>query len=120
MQTLLDWHIYRLRVHYNSTMPSHIMWQGTNKLLYKELHFTIGDFRGFIHGLVEIIWELLDQLLLYTTNQPPPVIPWGRLYNNPIEGKAGWSFVCDSWMTWPVDGQWWLINHVWAEPMLQA
>lgn len=76
-------------MHYNSTTPSHITWQGTDELLYKELRFTIGNFHSFIHGLVKTTQELLDQLLLYTANQPPPTIPWGRLYNNPVEGKAG-------------------------------
>lgn len=75
MQTLLDWRTYGLRVHYNSTTPSHITWQGTDELLYKELRFTMGDFRGFIHGLVETTRELLDQLLLCATDQPPPAIP---------------------------------------------
>ncbi|KAH2165416.1 hypothetical protein KXV74_005446 [Aspergillus fumigatus] len=87
MQTLLDWRMYGLRVHYNSTTPGYITWQGTDELLYKELRFTMGDFRGFIHGLVETTRELLDQLLR---------------------------------MMWPVDGQRWLIDCVWAEPMLQA
>lgn len=64
MQTLLDWRMYGLRVHYNSTTPGYITWQGTDELLYKELRFTMGDFRGFIHGLVETTRELLDQLLL--------------------------------------------------------
>lgn len=120
MQTLLDWRTYGLRVHYNSTTPGHITWQGTDELLYKELRFTMGDFRGFIHGLVETTRELLDQLLLCAADQPPPAIPWGRLYDNPVEGKAGWSFVCDSRTTWPVDGQRWLIDRVRAEPTLQA
>lgn len=112
--------MYGLQVYYNSTTPGYITWQGTDKLLYKELCFTMGDFHSFIHGLVETTRELLDQLLLCAADQPPPVIPWGRLYDNPVEGKAGWSFVCDSRTTWPVDRQRWLINHVWAEPTLQA
>ena len=80
----------------------------------------MGDFRGFIHGLIETTRGLLDQLLLGAADQPPPAIPWGRLYDNPVEGKAGWSFVCDSRTTWPVDGQRWLIDRVRAEPTLQA
>ncbi|KAG2420420.1 hypothetical protein HFD88_000032 [Aspergillus terreus] len=72
---------------------------GTNELLYKELRFTIGDFRGFIYGLVETTRELLDQLLLGAADQPPPAILWGRLYDNPVKGKAGWSFICNSRIT---------------------
>ncbi|KAG2421265.1 hypothetical protein HFD88_005239 [Aspergillus terreus] len=63
----------------------------------------MGDFRGFIHGLVETTRGLLDKLLFCAADQPAPAIPWGRLYDNPVEGKAGWSFLCDSRMTWPVD-----------------
>ena len=36
------------------------MWQGANELLYKELQFTISDFRDFVYGLIEVIQGLLD------------------------------------------------------------
>lgn len=120
IQTLLNWHIYRLWVHYNSTTPSHIMQQGMDELLYKKLCFIIGNFYSFIHGLVKIIQGLLDELLFYIANQPPPMILQGQLYDNPIKGKTSQSFLYNSQMTWPIDGQQWLINYIQAKPTLQA
>lgn len=59
METLLDWRIYRLKVHYNSTSPGHVIWMGKDQLLYQQITFTMGDFRGFIHRLVTAAQEIL-------------------------------------------------------------
>ncbi|KAI9034735.1 uncharacterized protein KD926_006348, partial [Aspergillus affinis] len=120
MQTLLDWRTYGLRIHYNCSTPGYVTWQRTDELLYQQLRFTMGDFRGFVHGLVGVTRGLLDQLLFSSADQLAPAIPWGRLYDNPIEGKAGWSFLQDSRTVWPVEGKRWLIDRVRAEPALQA
>jgi hypothetical protein len=59
METLLDWRMYGLKVHYNSTSPGHVMWMGEDQLLYQQIAFTMGDFRGFAHGLVTAAWDIL-------------------------------------------------------------
>ena len=96
VQTLLDWRTYGLRVHYNTTTPGHITWQGADELLYKELRFTMGDFRGFVHGLAGVTRDLLDRLLFTSAEQPAPTIPWDRLYDDPTQPRTGWSFLRDS------------------------
>ncbi|KAH3536963.1 hypothetical protein KXW20_002161, partial [Aspergillus fumigatus] len=50
METLLDWRTYGSKVHYNHTAPGHVTWMGEDQLLYQQMAFTMGDFRGFIHG----------------------------------------------------------------------
>ena len=44
--------MYRLKVHYNTTVPGHVTWMGQEQLLYKQIDFTMGQFRGFVHGMV--------------------------------------------------------------------
>ncbi|KAJ2756187.1 hypothetical protein H4S06_003331, partial [Coemansia sp. BCRC 34490] len=102
MQTLLDWRTYGMKVSFNTTSSGHIMWHGADELLYKDIHFTMGDFQGFIHGLVGVTWGVLDQLLFCGDSKPAPVIPWSKLYDDPSQEMAGWSFLLDSQTTWPV------------------
>jgi hypothetical protein len=59
MQILLDWRTYGLKVYYNTTAPGHVGWIGDNELLYKDVYFIMGAFRGFVYGLVGFTRELL-------------------------------------------------------------
>lgn len=61
IQQMLDLRIYRLKIHYNSTTPGHIIQIGKDKLLYKDIIFVIGDFRGFIHRLLGAIYYILSE-----------------------------------------------------------
>jgi hypothetical protein len=78
MQWMLDLRTYGLKVHYNSTPGGHITWMGRDELLYKDMSFTMGDFRGFTHGLVGATRRILrEQLLL--AEEDIPAIPWDLL-----------------------------------------
>ncbi|KAA8642687.1 uncharacterized protein ATNIH1004_009439 [Aspergillus tanneri] len=46
METLQDWRTYGLKIYYNTTAPGHVTWMQPDRLLYKHLQFTMGDFRG--------------------------------------------------------------------------
>jgi hypothetical protein len=59
VQWMLDLRTYGLSIHYSSTATGHVSWLGQDELLYKEVHFTMGDFRGCIHGLVSSIRQLM-------------------------------------------------------------
>jgi hypothetical protein len=118
METLLDWRTYRLKVHYNSTSPGHVMWMGEDQLLTQQIAFTMGDFHGFVHGLVTAAQEILGQLCMQPYNQMPP-IPWTALYNNTSESQPGWNFLQDAQTRWPVHGARWMIDRVRAEPAMQ-
>ena len=51
IETLQDWQTYRLKIYYNITAPGHVTWIQPDRLLYKHIQFTMGDFRGFVHGM---------------------------------------------------------------------
>lgn len=107
MQWMLDLRMYGLKVHYNSTTPGHVTWMGQDELLLKDIAFTKGDFRGFIHGLVNVTRQILrEQLLLAGESTEVPAIPWDQLRDDPTQAKAGWNF----WMTIAHGGQW-LVPH---------
>ncbi|KAE8371094.1 hypothetical protein BDV26DRAFT_287051 [Aspergillus bertholletiae] len=65
METLQDWRTYGLRIHYNTTAPGHVTWMQPDRLLYKHIKFTMGDFRGFVHGLTAATRQILSQELLF-------------------------------------------------------
>jgi hypothetical protein len=137
MQTLLDWRTYGLKVHYNTTAPGHVGWMGDDELLYKDVHFTMGAFRGFVHGLVASTRELLQEVLYISTPAATtttssttsstttstsidlPPIPWSALYDDPTQGKKGWCFLQDTRTRWPVKGRQWLIQRLRGEPAMQ-
>jgi hypothetical protein len=58
VKVLLDWYIYRLKIHYNTTAPGHVIWMGQERLLYKQM-----DFTSFVHGVVGAAQELMASLL---------------------------------------------------------
>lgn len=118
METLLDWRTYGLKVHYNTTAPGHVTWMGEDQLLYQQMQFTMGDFRGFVHGLTTATREIFGQLCMKDHAQMP-AIPWTALYDDPSQSRPGWNFLQDARTQWPVDGSRWMIDRVRAEPTVQ-
>jgi hypothetical protein len=77
MQWILDLRSYGLKIYYNTSTPGYITWIGQDKLLYKDLYFTIGEFRGFIHGLVGETRRILRRYLLLASGTIEILaIPW--------------------------------------------
>jgi hypothetical protein len=73
MQWMLDLRTYRLKIHYNTTSRGHVEWTD-NKLLYKELHFSIAQFRGMVHRLATESQQLLTEELLFSKATPVPAV----------------------------------------------
>jgi hypothetical protein len=48
---MLDLRTYSLKIQYNTTLRRHVEWTG-DKLLYKELHFSITQFCSIVYRLV--------------------------------------------------------------------
>jgi hypothetical protein len=119
IQWMLDLRTYGLRVSYSTTAAGHVSWLGQDELLYKEVHFTMGDFRGFIHGLVSSVRQLMHKELLMGDAASAPKIPWEQLMDDPTQPKPGWCFLDDSRTRWPVHGPQWLIGRIQSEPRLQ-
>ncbi|EYE95504.1 uncharacterized protein EURHEDRAFT_441436, partial [Aspergillus ruber CBS 135680] len=122
MQWILDLRTYGLKVHYNSTTPGHVGWMNHDQLLYKDLNFTVRDFKAFIHGLVSTTRQLLYEELLLGSKAggaAVPEIPWQEIRDDPTQRGHGWNFLQDPRTQWPVAGSQWLSNRVRTEPRLQ-
>ena len=119
-QWILDLHTYGIKISFSTTQPGHIGWIDPDRLLYKQLSFTTGELRSWVHSLVHTIQNLLssDFLFFSTTTDIPPVL-WASLADDPSEEKAGWSFLQDSRTKWPVRGDQWLINRLRSDQTLQ-
>ncbi|KAJ5749393.1 hypothetical protein N7533_006421 [Penicillium manginii] len=119
-QWILDLRTYGMKVSFSTTQPGHIGWVGTDRLLYKQLSFTTGDLRGWIHGLVQTCQDLLSSdLLLLPSEAEAPLVPWATIMDDPSESKPGWSFLHDSRTTWPVCGDQWLVRRLRSDRVLQ-
>jgi len=116
MQWMLDLRTYGLKIHYNTTSAGHVEWKGYDELLYKDLHFTMPQFRGMVHGLVTETRRLLVEDLLSFGNKQRvgevPGIPWQSLRDNPTDERPGWNFLQDHRSRLPVDGETWLFDRV--------
>jgi hypothetical protein len=89
-QWILDLRTYGMKVSFSNTQPGHIGWVGRDRLLYKQLSFTVGDLRGWIYGLVKTLQDLLSsELLLLPSAIKAPTVPWASLADDPSEAKAG-------------------------------
>jgi RecQ family ATP-dependent DNA helicase len=112
MQWMLDLRTYGLKIHYNTTSEGHIDWVG-DQILYKSIQFSMGEFRGMIHGLVvETRRMLMKDLIFEDDGFKPPGVPWQLLRDNPIENTPGWNFIQDARNRFEVDGKWWLYNRI--------
>ena len=123
MQWMLDLRTYGLKVHYNTTSRGHVEWTGPDELLYKDLHFTMAQFRSMIHGLrTESRRLLMEELLFCNRRDAPqiPSIPWDQLRDNPTDERPGWNFLKDHRTRLPVDGERWLFDRVGQDAAIRS
>ncbi|KAG9382290.1 Dimer-Tnp-hAT domain containing protein [Pyrenophora tritici-repentis] len=78
MQWMLDLRTYGLKIHYNTTTRGHVEWTNGDELLYKELHFSMAQFRGM--------------LMFGSKAAPVPAVPWESIRDNPTDERPGWNF----------------------------
>ncbi len=118
MQWILSLRTYGMKIYFNTTAQGHIDWHG-DTVLYKQLQFSMGEFRGMVHGLVAETRRLLQEKLMLAPNEEPPVIPWHRLRDDPVNEQVGWNFTRDERNHLPVDGEWWVFNRIRENPRLK-
>ncbi|KAG9375569.1 hypothetical protein A1F94_013858 [Pyrenophora tritici-repentis] len=94
MQWMLDLRTYGLKIHYNTTTRGHVEWTNGDELLYKELHFSMAQFRGMQQAA------------------PVPAVPWESIRDNPTDERPGWNFLKDHRTNMPVNGERWLFERV--------
>jgi superfamily II DNA helicase RecQ len=113
MQWILDLRAYGMKIAINTTSDGHVQWRDGDVLAYKNLRFSMVDFRGMVHQLVHATQRALFEDVLFAAGAAElPVIPWDQLFDNPSDSSNGWSFVDDVRTPWPVDGSQWLYRRV--------
>jgi hypothetical protein len=118
MQWILSLRTYGMKIYFNTTAQGHIDWHG-DTVLYKQLQFSMSEFRGMVHGLVAETRRLLQEKLMLAPNEEPPAIPWQRLRDDPVNQQVGWNFTRDERNHLPVDGEWWVFNRIRENPRLK-
>lgn len=119
MQWMLDLRTYGLKIHYNSTAQGHVDWDG-DRILYKDIQFTMDEFRGMVHGLVHDTRKLLVKEIMHVEREEQlPSIPWSQLRDDPHQTRTRWSFIQDERNPWPVDGKTWFTRRIEREERLK-
>ncbi|KAG9385482.1 RecQ Superfamily II DNA helicase [Pyrenophora tritici-repentis] len=91
MQWMLDLRTYGLKIHYNTTTRGHVEWTNGDELLYKELHFSMAQFRGMVHGLASESRRLLTEELMFGSKAAPDGILKDHRTSMPVDGER-WLF----------------------------
>jgi superfamily II DNA helicase RecQ len=114
MEWMLDLRTYGMKIQFSGTAPGYIDWHG-DQIMYKQIQFTMSQFRGMVHQIVHDTRErLLRRVLDIAPHQEHelPAIPWDELRDDPANAQPGWNFVQDRRNPWPVDGRWWLFDRL--------
>ena len=105
MQWMLDLRAYGMKINMNTTSEGHVQWQDNDVLAFKNLSFSMVDFRGMVHQLVDATQRALFEDVLFAASAAElPAIPWDQLFDDASNSSNGWSFVDDVRTAWPVDG----------------
>ena len=76
-----------MKIHYNTTTIGHVNWKDKYTLEYKNIKFTMDQFRGMTHQLVEDTRQALFEDVLFTPDREQlPAVPWNELYDDPTNG----------------------------------
>ncbi|KAK6365036.1 hypothetical protein LTR81_028063, partial [Elasticomyces elasticus] len=120
IQWLLDLRTYGLKIHYNTTAIGHVNWKDKHTLEYKNIAFTMDQFRGMVHQVVaDSRWALFEDMLFVSNADQLPAIPWGTLHDDPSNRGLGWSWMQDQRSRLPTDGREWLYDRIQGREDLQ-
>lgn len=92
---ILDLRAYDLKIVQESTSINYINWD-RETIFYSEILFSISNFRRFIHGLVHSTRTILyDKILFKSINRSRDIllIPWKRIYENPLNNSPYSNFL---------------------------
>jgi len=109
MEWMLDLRSYGMKIVFNTTQDGRMEWNG-DLVLYREIQFTMAEFRTWVHGLLHEAQALcVNELLLQRTARAPiPSVDWDSLRDDPSNSSVGWNFLQDRRSRWPLDGDTWL------------
>jgi hypothetical protein len=123
--TPFDWmyelRAYGMQIARTTTSEGAVEWDG-ERLLYKDIQFTMTEFRAFIHGLHHEVRTILERDLLCsrTIYDEIPRVVLAALRDNPRESLSGWCFLRDGRNHFPVDGDAWLYQQVQSHHALRT
>lgn len=113
MDWFLDLRTYGLKIHYSTTAAGYVMWKDRDTLQYRDLAFSMAEFRGMVHHLYEATRRTLLQDVMFGVEAAAvPAVPWETLHDDPSNSSVGWSFLQDRRNQLPADGQSWLAERV--------
>jgi hypothetical protein len=70
------------------------MWKNRDVLQYRDLAFSMADFRGMVHQLHATTWRALLQDVMFGIEAASvTAVPWEALYDDPSNVAVGWSFL---------------------------
>ena len=116
MQWMLDLRAYGMKVDFNTTSDGHVGWKDGDVLQYKDIHFSMADFRGMAEQLQISTRKKLLSVMFATDESEMPAVPWTELFDDPSNASVGWSFIDDTRTRWPVDGKEWLFQRIQSRP----
>jgi hypothetical protein len=96
MQWMLDLRAYGMKVSFNMTSQGHVSWQNSDVLEYKDIHFSMAQFRSMVDQLQRTTRKQLIEIMFVTDKQEVPTVPWKDLFDDPSNDSDGWSFVDDT------------------------
>jgi hypothetical protein len=116
MQWMLDLRAYGMKIAFSTTSEGHVGWRNGDVLAYKDIHFSMAQFRGMVDQLQRTTRKQLMEIMFAADEQEVPAVPWNDLFDDPSNDSDGWSFVDDTRTPWPVDGRRWLFERIQKRP----
>jgi superfamily II DNA or RNA helicase len=116
MQWMLDLRAYGMKISFSTTSEGHVGWRNGDVLEYKDIHFSMAQFRGMVDQLRRTTRKQLMEIMFAADEQDVPAVPWKDLFDDPSNDSDGWSFVDDTRTPWPVDGRRWLFERIQGRP----
>lgn len=85
-----------MKIHFNTTAKGHVGWRSRDILEYKNVSFSMTQFRGMVHRLAQGTAQVLvEDLLFCRSRQEVPAVPWHSMHDDPTNGRRGWNFLQD-------------------------
>lgn len=117
---------YGMKIRFTTKAEGRVTWQG-EQLCIDNVSFSMDDVRSVVHGLVESMQqELVRDLLILPPNDgqdwKPEILPRisiEKLFDNPAELTAGWSWLQDARTEWTVGGADWMVDRTFAEKAVE-
>ena len=121
MQWIMNLRAYGMKIAYNTTSEGRLSWIG-DQIVYKDIEFTMVEYRTFVHGLVhEVERLLLDELLFArTVTESIPTVNITQLKDNVLDDRTGFSFLQDVRNSTLIDGAKWIRNRIESHPLLRT